>query len=167
VPAGGRQAGTYPSRRITGRQGGLFTIMIIKHSALRRRWSELDQLKVDDLVNNPQATALPATRCRLFAVLSAGAPAPRQAQIARSGRCRDARRRGFSRAVTRWVVPLRLCGTCRLTRCRCLPCLLTNQTALTPPANPPSKPGLHHSRLPWLSWKSHGEPSWPLRCSVC
>ena len=58
------------------------------------------------------------------------------------------RRRGFSRAVTRWVVPLRLCGTCRLTRCRCLPHLLTSQTALTPPANPPGKPGLHHSRLP-------------------
>ncbi len=31
--------------------------MIIKHSALRRRWSELDQLKVDDLVNNPRYTA--------------------------------------------------------------------------------------------------------------
>ena len=27
--------------------------MIIKHPTLRHRWSELDQLKVDDLVNNP------------------------------------------------------------------------------------------------------------------
>jgi hypothetical protein len=36
-------------------QGGLFTIMIIKHLMLRRNWSELDQLGPDDLVNNPQA----------------------------------------------------------------------------------------------------------------
>jgi hypothetical protein len=27
--------------------------MIIKHHARRGRWSELDQLTVDDLVNNP------------------------------------------------------------------------------------------------------------------
>jgi hypothetical protein len=32
---------------------GLFTVMIIKHHARRGRWSELDQLTVDDLVNNP------------------------------------------------------------------------------------------------------------------
>jgi hypothetical protein len=57
----------------------------------------------------------------------------------------------FSWEVTRWVVPLPLCGTCRLTRCRCPPCLPTNQMALTPPANPPSKSGMHHSRLPWPS----------------
>jgi hypothetical protein len=72
-----------------------------------------------------------------------------------------------SRGGTRWVVPLRLCGICRSARCRCLLSLPTNQTALTPSANPLSKPGLHHSRLPWLSRKSHGEPSRLLRCSAC
>jgi hypothetical protein len=57
---------------------------------------------------------------------------------------------GLLRAVTRGMVSLRLCVTCRLTRCRCLPCLLASQTALTPSAHPPSKPGLHHSHLPLL-----------------
>ena len=52
------------------------------------------------------------------------------------------------RAMTRGVVPLRLCVTRRLTCCRCLPCLLASQTALTPSANPPGKPVLHHSHLP-------------------
>ncbi len=52
------------------------------------------------------------------------------------------------RAMTRGVVPLPFCGTCRLARCRCLPCLLAGQTALTPSANPPGKHGLHHSHLP-------------------
>jgi hypothetical protein len=66
------------------------------------------------------------------------------------------RRRGFSGAVTCWLVPLRLRRTCRPTRFRCLPCLLTSQTALTPPASPLTKPGLHHSRLSRPSWKSHG-----------
>jgi hypothetical protein len=33
--------------------GGLFTVMIIKRHARRRRWPELDQRIVDDLVNNP------------------------------------------------------------------------------------------------------------------
>jgi hypothetical protein len=46
-------------------------------------------------ITGRQATALPATPCRLSAVLSAGASASRQARIARSGRFRDARRRGF------------------------------------------------------------------------
>jgi hypothetical protein len=31
----------------------MIMIMIIKDPTQRRRWSELDQLKVDDLVNNP------------------------------------------------------------------------------------------------------------------
>ncbi|HUY44140.1 MAG TPA: recombinase family protein [Streptosporangiaceae bacterium] len=35
-------------------QGGLFRTMIIKHRRRRRHWSDLDQLIVDDLVNNPQ-----------------------------------------------------------------------------------------------------------------
>jgi hypothetical protein len=41
--------------------------MIIKHPALRRCWSGLDQLKVDDLVNNPQylrVTILPRAGSR-------------------------------------------------------------------------------------------------------
>ena len=71
------------------------------------------------------------------------------------------------RAVTRGVPPLPLCGPRRLTRCRCLPCLLTSQTALTPSANPPGKPGLHHSHLPLASRKSHDEPGWPRRYSAC
>src|SRR5690242_1249997 len=54
------------------------------------------------------------------------------------------------RAVTCGVVPLRLCVTRRLTRCRCLPFLLASQTALTPSANPLGKPGLHHAHLPLL-----------------
>ena len=57
---------------------------------------------------------------------------------------------GPLRPVTRGMVSLRLCVTCRLTRCRCLPCLLASQTALTPSANPPGNPGLHHSHLPLL-----------------
>ena len=55
---------------------------------------------------------------------------------------------GLLRAVTGGVVPLSLCGTCRLPRCRCLLCLLAGQTALTPSADPPGKPGLHHAHLP-------------------
>ena len=55
--------------------------------------------------------------------------------------------------MTRGVVPVSLCGTCRLTRCRCLLCLLASQTALTPSADPQGKPGLHHAHLPLL----HGE----------
>jgi hypothetical protein len=74
---------------------------------------------------------------------------------------------GPLRAVTRGVVPLPLCSTCRLTRCRRLPCLLAGQTALTPSAKPPGKPGLHDAHLPLVSWKSHGEPGWPRRCSAC
>ena len=35
-------------------QGGLFTTMIIKFPASDRRRSELDQLRPDDLVNNPR-----------------------------------------------------------------------------------------------------------------
>jgi hypothetical protein len=35
--------------------------MIIKHHARRGRWSELDQLTIDDLVNNPPHRALDAT----------------------------------------------------------------------------------------------------------
>jgi hypothetical protein len=73
----------------------------------------------------------------------------------------------FSWEVTRWAVPLPLCGTCRLTRCRCLLFLLASQTALTPSADPLGKPGPHHSHLPLASWKSHGEPGWPRRCSAC
>ena len=57
---------------------------------------------------------------------------------------------GPLRAVTGGVVPLPLCGTLRLPRCRCLSCLLACQTALTPSANPPGKPGLHHVHLPLL-----------------
>jgi hypothetical protein len=52
--------------------------------------------------------------------------------------------------MTRGVVPLRLCVTCRLTCSRCLPCLFASQAALTPSANPPGKSGLHHSHLALL-----------------
>ena len=55
---------------------------------------------------------------------------------------------GPLRAVTGGVVPLPLGGPRRLTRCRRLPCLLASQTALTPSAKPPGKPGLHHAHLP-------------------
>ena len=57
---------------------------------------------------------------------------------------------GPLRAVTGGVVPLPLCGTRRLPRCRCLSCLLAGQAAFTPSANPPGKPGLHHAHLPLL-----------------
>jgi hypothetical protein len=46
-------------------------------------------------------------------------------------------------AVSGESVPLHLCVTLRLTSCRCLPCLLASQTALTPSANPLGKPRLH------------------------
>ena len=55
---------------------------------------------------------------------------------------------GLLRAVTRGVPPLPLGGTRRLARCCGLPFLLTGQTALTPSADPPGKPGLHHAHLP-------------------
>ena len=67
---------------------------------------------------------------------------------------------GLSRAMTRGVPPLRLRSTCGLARRWCLPFLLANQTALTPSAKPPGKPGLHHSHPPLLSWKGHGDPGW-------
>ena len=60
---------------------------------------------------------------------------------------------GLSRAMTRGVPPLRLRSTCGLARRWCLPFLLANQTALTPSAKPPGKPGLRHSHLSLLSWK--------------
>jgi hypothetical protein len=50
----------------------------------------------------------------------------------------------------RGVIPVTFCGTPCLTCCRCLSCLLANQTALTPPGKPLGKPGLHHSHLPLL-----------------
>ena len=74
---------------------------------------------------------------------------------------------GLLRAVTGGVVPLPLCGPRCVTRCRGLPCLLAGQTALTPSAKPPGKPGLHHAHLPLFQRKSHGEPGWPRRCSAC
>ncbi len=74
---------------------------------------------------------------------------------------------GLLRAVTGGVVPLPLCGPRCVTRCRGLPCLLASQTALTPSAKPPGKPGLHHAHLPLFQRKSHGEPGWPRRCSAC
>jgi len=64
---------------------------------------------------------------------------------------------GPLRAVTGGVVPLPLCGTRRLPRCRCLSCLLAGQTAFTPSANPPGKPGLHHAHFPCSmeeSWRA-------------
>jgi hypothetical protein len=57
-------------------------------------------------------------------------------------------RPGLLRAVTRGVIPLPLGGARRLPRCCCLLCLLAVQTALTPSADPPGKPGLHHAHLP-------------------
>jgi len=63
--------------------------------------------------------------------------------------------------MTRGVPPLRLRSSFGLARRRCLPCLLANQTALTPSAKPPGKPGLHHSDLPLLSSKSHSDPGSP------
>jgi hypothetical protein len=35
---------------------GLFTAMLTEHLWQRLRWPELDQLRVDDLVNNPHRT---------------------------------------------------------------------------------------------------------------
>src|SRR5690348_7315967 len=52
--------------------------------------------------------------------------------------------------AARGVIPVTFCGTPCLTCCRCLPCLLASRTALTPPAKPLGKPGLHHSHLPLL-----------------
>jgi len=69
---------------------------------------------------------------------------------ARSDLALEMENAGPLRAVARGVVPLRLCVTRRLTRCRCLPFLLASQTALTPSANPLGKPGLHHAHLPLL-----------------
>jgi hypothetical protein len=66
---------------------------------------------------------------------------------------------GLSGAVTRWLVPLRLSRACRSTRFRCLPCLLTSQTARTPPANPLTKPGLHHSAFPGLHGRAMASQS--------
>ena len=68
----------------------------------------------------------------------------------------DVRTPGLSATVTHWVRPPRLCGTCSLTCCRCLPCLLTNEAALTPAANPPSDPSLHHSAS--LDFQGHSNP---------
>ena len=78
---------------------------------------------------------------------------------ARTRACRampDVRTQGLSPTVTHWVRPPRLCGTCSLTCCRCLPCLLTNEAALTPAANPPSDPSLHHSAS--LDFQGHSNP---------
>jgi hypothetical protein len=75
---------------------------------------------------------------------------------------------GLLRAVTRGVVPLRRCVTRRLTCSRCLPFLLASQTALTPSADPPGKPGLHHSHLQALHGRSRarrqGQGSGPAAC---
>ncbi len=72
---------------------------------------------------------------------------------------------GLLRAVARGVVPLPLGGARRLAGCRCLLCLLTGQAALTPSADPPGKPGLHHAHLPLFmeeSWRAR--PAASLLC---
>src|SRR5690242_17523049 len=72
----------------------------------------------------------------------------------------------FLRVLTRGVIPVTFCGTPCLTCCRCLPCLLASQTALTPPAKPLGKPGLHHSHLPYFMeepWRAKLAAS----CSAC
>ena len=89
-------------------------------------------------VTHRKARARPNVKHQLAGECKAPAP------IRRTGRTRLA----LLRAMTRGVVPLPFGSTCRLTRCRCLPCLLASPTALTPSANPLSKPGLHHSHLP-------------------
>lgn len=82
---------------------------------------------------------------------------------------------GLSRAVTGGVPPLRLRSTCGLPRRRCLPFLLANQTALTPSAQPPGKPGLHHFSPslafmdePWRSGlaNSTAPPTGPPACDA-
>ena len=101
-----------------------------------------------NLVN--QATEEDLVR-RQFAVGRPGPSGPWAALVAaRSGLALEMEDAGPLRAVTRGVVPLRLCVTRRLTCFRCLPFLLASQTALTPSANPLGKPGLHHAHLPLL-----------------
>jgi hypothetical protein len=93
------------------------------------------------------ATLVADRRAAVFSAMSAEAPKGKMP--------------GLSRAVTGGVPPLRLRSTCGLPRRRRLPFLLANQTALTPSAQPPGKPGLHSSHLPLLSWTSHSDPGWP------
>jgi hypothetical protein len=66
----------------------------------------------------------------------------------------------------RGVIPLAFCGTSCLTCRRCLLCLLASQTALTPPAKPLGKPGLHHSHLPLLHGRAMASQAGRL-CSAC
>ena len=68
--------------------------------------------------------------------------------------------------LARGVIPLAFCGTICLTCCRCLLCLLASQTALTPPAKPLGKPGLHHSHLPLLHGRAMASQAGRL-CSAC
>jgi hypothetical protein len=68
--------------------------------------------------------------------------------------------------LARGVIPVTFCGTPCLTCCRCLPCLLASQTALTPPAKPLGKPGLHHSHLPLLHGRVMASQAGRL-CSAC
>jgi hypothetical protein len=69
----------------------------------------------------------------LLALLPLGPP--RQLHPVNSGHRKAQLRRRLTRPG-RWMRSPRLCGTFRLTCRRCLPCLITNETALTPAANP-------------------------------
>jgi hypothetical protein len=103
----------------------------------------------------PGVLARSLIRCPLQSIFRATAPFLRpdrtQSRITvplttvRSGHNRSTRSAAPGPTLTHWVRLPCPCGTFRLTCCRCLPCLLTNKAALTPAANPPSDPILHHS----------------------